>query len=311
MLFDVFCAAAELSSDKDMKSVARSAALFDFPYVPHEVLSKNSTDEEIAFLHESFFLPFRTIAVEDKATCCVLQDLEKDQTGITTDRMFFDVLPVCVDPENFRPLFPGKEGQERASLSALGSAAIELGLARTFLISKGFVSLSFENSGREKIAGGISRIWRYSADAKELTDLSEALFEDVRMREAVVQSELCNGKTAIEEVIHFNTPERFVVEVTPRTTRPQNSTKIPRSHERRRYLLLKPSEIKVMFGDKEEGCQTGRGGPAPHQRRRHWRHLRSEKFVNMKGKSIVIPASWVGASEAEVSGRRYKVMLDL
>ena len=54
-----------------------------------------------------------------------------------------------------------------------------------------------------------------------------------------------------------------------------------------------------------------RKSPIVHERRAHPRTFRSDRFKQMKGKTIMIPAKWIGTSEKIVGNKQYKVMLDM
>ena len=129
----------------------------------------------------------------------------------------------------------------------------------------------------------------------------------------VYQAVLRNAASALEEVMFFNTPDRFVVERSPDVVRKPKAKGLPeirRSNERPRYIMLRPEEIRERFGVTDAVVQDRRA-PTPHARRRHYRTLHDDRFTNKAGQVIVVKASWVGPSEGEFKGRRYKVCLDL
>lgn len=90
---------------------------------------------------------------------------------------------------------------------------------------------------------------------------------------------------------------------------PHIARKIPRHHDRPVYTLLTPQAIRQQYIPRSK-VPTGRKVGA-HERRRHYRTLRSDRFTRMRGRTIVVPATWVGPSEAVIGNRRYRVMLDL
>ena len=114
---------------------------------------------------------------------------------------------------------------------------------------------------------------------------------------------------ALEEVMFFNSPSRFIFEEAPaKTPNPKFARPVPRSPQRPLYTLLTPKEIRERL--RLPPLQEG-GPKTPHERRRHYRTLRSEFFKHKQGQTIVIPACWVGPSEALHGAHRYKVRLDL
>jgi hypothetical protein len=133
---------------------------------------------------------------------------------------------------------------------------------------------------------------------------------------------LGNVNTSLQEVFYFNSPDRFIVEECPikamqrwkkrkqrerRKHKGKRRVQVRREHERPVYTLLKPKEIRVKLGLPALAA----GGPRrPHERRRHYRTYRDERYVKMRNKTVVIPASWVGPSEATIGNRRYRILLD-
>ena len=84
-----------------LQKILREARLFVFPARPHDVLPRSHSEEEIEFLRESFFLPFPTIAVEDKASCLIIQDFDKDTRGIEQPRRFIEIMSSLTNLTNF------------------------------------------------------------------------------------------------------------------------------------------------------------------------------------------------------------------
>lgn len=268
-----------------------SAKLFVFDGVPHEVLPKELNDEEVGLLKDVFFLPFRTTAVEDKAGVVIIRDEEKGQIGIGKKRSFlvFDVLSRNTlkayrdDSKNTVDL---PEGEEFYCLTIGGVDQVVVEGGKKFLLG-----------------GHIDRLYMSDGD-----DTKEVPGAGV-VKEAV-DSFLINSATALQEVFYFNNPGRFVVESSnARWLRGHNKGRVRRSHERPNYVLLKPKEIRSLMKLPEP--VSGRGSPAPHERRTHLRTLTSERFVNKRGQRILIPATWVGPSEMTVGSKHYKVLLNI
>jgi hypothetical protein len=127
---------------------------------------------------------------------------------------------------------------------------------------------------------------------------------------------LKNAAAALQEVMLLNDPETFILESTPLSAinpkpvrlKPGQIRRIPRTHERPTYTILKPHEIRERM---KLPTPVGKRAVAPHERRSHLRTLRSEFFRPAnRGKQILIPASWIGPSESLVGNRRYRVILD-
>jgi len=77
MIFDKLCGLVERQLPEFRKYV-EGARLFHFAGNPHEFLPNRF--EEIEFLRENFYLPFRTVALEDNASVILIQDPEPFST---------------------------------------------------------------------------------------------------------------------------------------------------------------------------------------------------------------------------------------
>ena len=115
----------------------------------------------------------------------------------------------------------------------------------------------------------------------------------------------------IEKFLFLNTPNRFVVEVTPDKTRKPNPKRIIKSPDRSKYTLLTVKEIQKRYGLGGTESKGSGKSPAPHPRRRHYRTLRSEKFTHKQGQTILIPATWIGKSEIQKGNKIYRVRFDV
>ena len=91
----------------------------------------------------------------------------------------------------------------------------------------------------------------------------------------------------------MNLLSMFVVESSPRRSRdPTTARKEGRSHERPVYTMLTPGAIRRQYIP-SDGAPTERT-VGVHERRRHYRTLRSDRFKKMQGWTITTPATWVG-----------------
>ena len=104
----------------------------------------------------------------------------------------------------------------------------------------------------------------------------------------------------------INCKDRFVLESTPLKTRKSKPREVKRSFQRPEYTVIHPQIIRKTMGLDKTGVKV-RG----HDVRGHWRTYESDRYVNMKGKTVWIDAHWAGPSESECSGRKYVVRLDL
>lgn len=102
-------------------------------------------------------------------------------------------------------------------------------------------------------------------------------------------------------------PSHFIVETTSKNPQHRSFKKIPRSHQRPCYTYLKLEEIKKRYnltGGHGTSLVTG------HPRRRHKRTYRNDRYTHMKGKTVDIPAVWVGPKETTIGNKIYRVCID-
>lgn len=311
MIFDTLCWMIEKYAPNYLARVQQSH-LFYFPARPHDVLPKEIDPAIQDFLQENFFLPFPTMVIEDLASCVVLWDEVPNQRGLNNiTRYFIECTPMKTDLENYR------EGQNpqaveyyksRLSLIDETSAVMTFGIIDHICGEVNGNETScrkyhIEGAVKQSICGTKDRLFFSGA-------LQEICRNDSDMLTATTAATLRNATTAIEEVMYFNNPSRLILEKSPLKLKHKNSSgkvkKITRSFERAIYTLVTPYEARKTMGIAEEGDSS----VSPHERRSHYRTYKHEKFTNMKGKTIVIPATWVGPKEVAVGKHKYKIILD-
>jgi hypothetical protein len=300
VLFDRLCGFVERNMPS-LEPSLRHAKLFWWPGKAQD-LPKQWEPEEIEFLRENFFLPFPIVAVEDSISCVLLEDVEKDQRGLGTPRRFIECLNISE-----ALVTDSAEAQERPEDTGKWLDVVQ------HIQEKGDVTFITLGRGHFEKTTAVSRLVRGSIIACcMVTKEGVATIQPGSwMWTFAERCALRNFSTAIEEVITFNTPNRFVVEVSPAVKkRTPHSPKIPRSHDRPKYTLLTKTEVQRVL-EVESNDENDRRHPSAHWRRRHYRTFRSEKFVGMKGKTIVVPACWVGPTEKQVGTKIYKVRIDL
>jgi hypothetical protein len=280
VIFDKLCGIAE-RHDESLLGTLREARLFVFDGIPHEFLPKEYGPERAQWLAENLTLPFPVTATEDLASCVILIDLEEGAHGLDVRRKFVECLPVNARWEAFRErTLPVSEGTFSSSISPL-------------------------NPSLYSIKGEVSKV--YCAGKREVY-LSTSQMIGYVHTPGVIR----NAHAALQELMLLNTPDRFILEASPAELKVRKGTerKVRRSHERPTYTLLKPFEIRKTMGIQEPTGEK-RQSPIPHERRAHTRVLRSERYKAAKGKTIIVPAVWVGTHEAKVGNKMYRVMLDL
>ena len=304
MHFDKLCTIAERHMP-EMIPLLERARLFVFPGRAHELLPKAYDEEEVAFMREHFFLPFKTIVVEDKATCTVLWDSVKNQRGIDGKRFFIECVPMGGNPEDFDDDMALEDARREY-------AAMEKEWLDGSLISVGVIQRMTAKSG-EKVTlfGGVN--WSMVA-SKHTIFVKPFPPQKAHDMDAAIKSVLKNVRASIEEVFYFNNPTRFVLETRPAKVKlpkkKKGKKKLLRSHNRPTYTMLSPQEIREKLGIESNGKAVKK---TPHERRRHYRTYPDDpaKWPKAHGKRLVVAAAWIGPDEVVKDGKRYKVRLDL
>lgn len=315
MIFDRLARFAERHPDQlaGLREILDQARLFHFPYSPHEVLPKTYDEETLSFHCEFFALPFRTVAIEDNASCIVLWDDKPDAQGWNERRFFVECAPL--DDQHAKAWSNTREDLDaRAQMPDYVRKAMQNAMQIAFGVVYNINPRPKEGVDPTQPAP-ISQ-WRYAVEGDVFAMLifdgeeavrGEELFE--QHRAAITPGIVRNAITAIEEMMQLNQPHHFIVEATPIKERRNKAGKILRSPDRPLYTLLTPTEIRRLLQLPEHtGVKRG-----SHERRRHVRRYPDDpvRWPHAHGKTVVIPATWVGPSEATVKKRHYKVRLDL
>lgn len=313
MIFDRLCRLIERNPDlfQPLRGIVEQARLFHFPHNPGEVLPKNYDQEALDFHEEHFVLPFRTVAIEDESSVVLLWDAVENAQGTRARRLYLELAPL-----GWKHASTWHDAdEEKAWRDQLDRSALEA-LEHSYQLTFGAIwNLGPSATGQE--ADNPEGRWRYSLECtlagvwvlvKDAIDIEWSQRMHEEHGDPICYQGARNAVCAIEEFMQFNAPDRFILEQRPTRER-KKAAKILRSGDRPTYTLLHPSEIrsKLRLPEPEQG-----GPRKPHERRRHVRRYPDdvERWPNMHGKSIVIPASWVGPSEATVGKQRYKVLLD-
>jgi hypothetical protein len=283
MLFDQLCGIVERHLP-GYRELVESARLFEFPTHPEILRDVDPHDE---FMEDHFFLPFRTIATETPGVrVCVLHDMEEDAKGLAPTRVFLEFYPA---KPKMRSEYPGA----------------------FLLIVGGMKDVSFRTYNPTTTTSECDAN-HYIYEAYLLTKdrvIDHKSTEREKPTEEVKQEIIRNVISAYVEIMYFNRPDRFVVEVKWNGKRHVSGKKIPRSDERPHYVMLTPNELRTTVGYKPP--EVPGLSKAPHERRRHYRTLRSEYWGNSQGKTITVSACWVGPEEFVVGRRIYKVLLNV
>jgi hypothetical protein len=317
LFFDRFAGIVE-KWFQNLIPIIQKTKLFVFAGRAHEVLPRWISEEEMRKIEEEFFLPFPNVAIEDTLSLIVMWDVVKDQRGLHCERHFMEYMEFGVpmteaDSETDRllshdlPNWPSdvefKEARKKID-------------PRTAMITHGIINDSIL-TGNLDTHGQPEVIHEYQVMEGCIVhpDGSIDPMESILDKEGItstVKATTRNAWVAMKEIWYFNSPDKFILEERPdnsdRTmTKALKLGKIARRHQRPTYTILHPQTIRQRL----HLPPLTHGGPkSPHERRAHRRTFHSDKFWRMKGKSIIIPAAWIGPSEAKVGKKIYRVLLD-
>lgn len=302
MFFDNLCKVAERHRMDELLPFLRDAKLFHIPIRAHEVLAKEYSREEVESMRGQFFLPFRVCAVEDTASCIVLIDEEEDQVGFAAPRRFVEFLPLT--DQNVTE-FRESSRMERDPFMQWAQAQ-----GNVVTVNFGFVEDVQPAETGYIMAGTLFWTVTLQGDRVLMSMTGKQLEKQIP---GATRPALENVVTAFEEVLYFNSPDRFVLETTPKKVWEYNGKmktkqRVARSHQRPLYTVLKPREIREAMRLPEPEVKSGK---RPHERRAHWRTYRSDRYTTSKGRTVRIKSTWIGPKESVVAGKRYKVLVDL
>lgn len=282
-----------------LRGLAADANVFEFPVAPHETeFRQEVARENRELLGDRFCLPFRTVAVEDKASCVILRDTTPDAKGLTPARSFVEISPVFADPAHY---IRRDRTAEMELVRARGFPPDAMNVVWGTLMDMEYYDFRLPRARVNYECGGAM-----VATKRGVYDY--LLGEDAREE---VKHALDNVRIGIEELAYANMPSRWVVEVlTAQSHEAAKAGRLRRSHQRPRFTTLTPGELRTLFGREDDG---ERKSPVAHQRRGHWRLLQSERFAKsgLRGRHLWIEATWVGETEAMVGNKKYIVRTDL
>lgn len=300
MLFDKLAGFIERHIP-DMVPDLEQTALFEFPFRAHEAVAPGRFCQDDL---EHFFLPFPRTAIEDRATCTFLFDGSEKQVGLSTSKAFIDVLSMAGsdDPGAFKGSLSELDPEMRRWAKQEGLHQIALGRIFSMKLPEG--STDYQASAC------VDRIVIVNGRGEIQSDMTMQEIKLMPGAEESCRGIIGNVITSIEELMLINSdPEYFIFEKSPDKPRKSKAGRITRSPDRPRYIPLKPDAIRKMMGLMTPESQGATR--QPHERRRHWRQLKSERFTHKRGQRILIDACWVGPSEALVGKTRYRVRLDI
>ena len=262
---------------QEIKKILQYGKLFIFEHRITDMGREGLTDSSA---HE-FHLPFQEMIVVDPDSIIIVKDIENDSMGIKAKRFFVDYLRITPDSLDHNAMH---------------------------CITSGYcIDAYIDIESSRFIAKEIDESYNWISDGKNVMQFDSD--NNIEHMKEIMTDYVQNILTAMEEIALLNSQSNFVLEVSPKKIREPKRDKIPRSHERKQYTLLSPSAIRETMridGKAEEGIKI-----SGHERRGHYRTLRSEVFKHRKGDRIWINPVWVGPNESVIGGKTYKVRLDV
>jgi hypothetical protein len=308
MLFDKLCGLAERHLPHLIPTLEQ-AALFHFPGRPHEFLTAQRDQIDYDQANNFFHLPFPVVALEDHASVCLLMDAEENQSGLKGRRYFVDLIAASNDSENYTS--STLDSMMQPEEAALTKQDILQRFDNPYVVNCGYLEdMHYNPETAQMVSHGVITV-SYLLNKKELFGVNDQ--DDLRdLPGNMVKDILRNPVTAHEELIMLTNPKYFILEDSPAKPPKQKkgSKKIPRSHQRPLFTYLKPADIRQKLGIEHPRQDQTRNSPVPHERRKHLRRLSKESGYK-EDKVVPVKACWIGTSEKEVKGRRYRVRLDL
>lgn len=351
MIFDQFCGLVERHFPA-FTPLLKQAKIFYFEGIAHEVLPSTFTPDELEEFTSNFFMPFPVTAVEDKASCILLMDAVPGQRGLHCLRYYFELIPASAPVEAFgdsrRSNYTEAQWARLNSMADRGVYHFYAGEIRDLIpavysgkdpwIGKVPDRCKPGGSGYD-IDGSVSFAVQLTKHKIEKTNMHLLDPKDPKSEvNPAMRTLIRNPVAALEEIFYANQPHRFILE-TRRTDLKQKKSrkaksKIPRSHERPLYTILRPQRIREVMGlpPVDRTPAGARATPTPTDVRAYVKFLRHYKwrFDPKTGeelpqipiphgpdkglphyRQVYVPAYWRGSSEAVVGNKIYKVRLDL
>lgn len=300
MLFDKVAGFVERNIPRSVADLEQTA-LFEFPFRAHEKVTPGQFCQDDL---DRFFLPFPRIAIEDNASCIFLFDGTEKQIGLSEPRAFIEVssLAGSDDPEAYSG---GLELDPEMRQWAKQERAHQIAMGRIFAMKLPQGSTDY------KASACVDHVFIINGKSEVQADMGMQELKETPGAEQSCRGIIGNAITAIEEMLLINSdPTYFIFEKSPAKPRKSKAGRITRSPDRSRYIPLKPEAIRKVMG-LERSETDGAGVKRPHERRRHWRLLSSDRYKHKQGQRVLVEACWVGPSEAVIGKTRYRVRLDI
>ncbi|HUW12850.1 MAG TPA: hypothetical protein VM537_24190 [Anaerolineae bacterium] len=332
--FDLFCKVDWGGQLPFYTALAHRAALFSFNGHYEDMHGgRGVLSEDVDEINEGFFLPMPVVAFEDADSCVILEyasalldrsdDLPQslrelavkmrslketkkaahgEPRGINPeDPLMWTVVQKVPAPHNGGPIPGGMEGFIPGKTLLVADGAIFSVRKEEKLNSEGRAFWGAAIAVRGAVSSAGRKPMRYRQFTKERPPDDEALRH--YMHQVVV---------SMSELMVAQRPGHWIVKHAPEKARKikRRGPASSRPRPRVRYIVVTDKVCERIFRrpNPENAGQHLKQG---HRRRRHWRTFRAERYRFKRGKSVLVPACWVGPKTGEMGGERYEICLDL
>lgn len=298
MLFDKLCYFEE-KFNLGLRNILDEAKIFVFDKAAHEIVKPGDSKQHDFLL---FTLPYKVTCVEDLNSCSILLDTEDNQVGVSGVRHIIEITDMLAS-KGF------SSDEDTLDHQSIIKTMINKGVSNMYFITYSIIQECIPGDRGLQIACTNKWMSYIKNDVHEhIEDYDSPTMQNI------IKSCATNAVATIEEIISIYTKKNFVLESRPLKER-KAPKKIVRSTERPLYTILDARSIRKKLQltggyDKAVADMEKRKSPIPHERRRHLRRLSVESGYK-ENRTIVIPATWIGPSEAIVGNKRYRVVLDV
>lgn len=291
------------------RKVLNSARLFVLPAAAQDFLPKEYTDEETEWYLDNFHLPFKMTAVEDATSVVFLTRVDQNKSDAMVGQsfawMYWSPLSSGASRDDVNYVKDGDHFHTTREKPAVRLPEYENEHPLTGSLVCGDVTIQSVNK----------HVLGVSGDVFGITLFSEGVFKHEHTREditdAMIPHMIHEANVAIQQVMLINSPRRFVLESSPVFKHKRKGNRPQKVAERSKFVSLHPGEIRQILRVTKEELAEGKKLTTGHDVRAHPRTYRNERYTNMRGKTVMVPAHWCGPQERTISGRRYKVRLDM
>ena len=315
MLFDKLVKNTKVIPEQ-FRHYVRKARLFHFDIFSHQTGAEvPRAKSQVAM----FQLPFPVTAVEDKDSCCVVADLEREAHGVGVRRFAIELGDLSASAKAIREklklddLSPAIRERAQAELELCEELDSDVEASNMLIVRGGTFLADLDHASNKWVVQDSKMAFSYMISVRTGEVRATGLLR------AVGAEMVMTYLSTLEELMLLNDPANFVLEKAPvksKKTRGRHGDLY--SHERPVYTVIKPKDARKIMQLPEPTRVAGKRTileRRAHIRHAHTRTLKAERFGENKGKVIEVPqtqvaAVWHGDKEAVVGKHRYRVIVE-